>query len=68
MVAAGELCFLSDNSGLCPSPLSKKEGNIVLHMLVGMSVSFSLVQLITSECFVLETSNLIVLDYRYSGQ
>ena len=46
---------------LCP-PL-KKEGHIALHMsvgmLVGMSVSLNLVQLITKERFAPEDSNLV---------
>ena len=37
----------------------KKEGHIALHMSVGMSVSFNLVQLITQECFAKEASNLV---------
>ena len=40
-------------------PPLKKEGHIALHMSVGMSVSLSLVQLITQECFAQEASNLL---------
>ena len=40
-------------------PPSKKEGHIVLHMSVGVSVSLNLVQLITQERFAPEASNLV---------
>ena len=41
-----------------PPPL-EKEGQIALHMSVGMSVSLNLVQLITQVCFAQEASNLV---------
>ena len=37
----------------------KKEGQIALHMSVGMSVALNLVQLITQERFAPDASNLV---------